>query len=51
MTHEIKHVLWMYFNNCAILVYKGAPATSHIYADAPPPAGASRFAHLCVCEY
>ena len=37
VTHEVKHVLWMYFNNCAILVYKGAPATSHIYADAPPP--------------
>ena len=22
VTHEVKHVLWMYFNNSAILVYK-----------------------------
>ena len=24
VTHEVKHVLWMYFWNIAILVYKGA---------------------------
>ena len=32
VTHEIKHVLWMYFNNCAILVYKGAPAACRFRA-------------------
>ena len=25
VTHEVKHVLWMYFWNIAILVYKGTP--------------------------
>lgn len=23
VTHEVKHVLWMYFWNIAVLVYKG----------------------------
>ena len=59
VTHEIKHVLWMYFNNCAILVYKGAPAacrfraTPTLRASAPFVAARrllrSSFPACCVC--
>ena len=48
VTHEIKHVLWMYFNNCAILVYKGAPAACRFRAT--PTLRASACAPpMCCC--
>jgi len=34
VTHEVKHVLWMYFNSVAVLVYKAGARQAGAFAGA-----------------